>query len=129
MFANVTKAMVFGLAAAALTLGGCSSDSKKTAWMTPEPDAAALVVYADAGLGASDALGHQLFIENTDSRFAGAAMVYEMASAEQPALILERFDSNSAFSTMIPRQVIVSGEGVIQQPIAAPVTGLEPTIE
>lgn len=123
------KAMIFGLAVSALAIGGCSNQ-EKTAWGTVEPDAAALVVYADAGLGASDALGHQLYVEDSDTRFASAAMVYEMAWAEEPTLVLERIDMNSAFSPLVPRQVIVSGEGLVPQPvIAAPVTAVEPTIE
>ena len=80
------KAMIFGLAVSALAIGGCSNQ-EKTAWGTVEPDAAALVVYADAGLGASDALGHQLYVEDSDTRFASAAMVYEMAWAEDPTLV------------------------------------------
>jgi hypothetical protein len=109
---------VLGLTSVAVA-GGCSS-SGKTAWQAHnEPDAEAVVVYATEGLGASDALGYALFVENTDYRVASASMVFSMAAADEPNLNMDRLAVDSNFVPTTQRQVIVSGEGVIPQPTTA----------
>lgn len=131
---NHTRLATMLLAAAftATVSIGCSTTGSTVAQQDQNQDQAptapdareAVVMSSGSSLGASDALGHQLFAAPVDdTRFASAQSVYEMASAESgTTLRVDPVDFQDEAPTT-PRQVIVSGEPVQAGPDEATATG------
>ncbi|MEX2671743.1 MAG: hypothetical protein WD294_06500 [Phycisphaeraceae bacterium] len=116
---------IFALAFAASASVGCSSNpalTDKNPVITP-PDANEALVLSGPRLGASDSLGHQLFVVSDETRFAQAHMVYEMAVAESGTPLHLQTVPFEDHSPTTPRQVIVSGEPIEAGPDAATATG------
>ena len=110
------KALLLGAAAGTVLLGGCTTHQGVSWQNASEPNPDKALVMAGPGLGASDALGAAIFVED-GTRFAAAEMVFEMASAESPDSninVAELFPNIDDKLNAIPRQVIVSGNPVIE---------------
>lgn len=116
------------MAATALTAGGCSTSSSRTALVPtmPEGDPIALQIHNVRGLAAADSLGSVLFVEE-GFRFASAQSVYQMASAEMGGN-LARVDS-TLFPAVSDRpvQVIVSAEELRRERDIAAAKNGQPT--
>jgi len=95
---------------ALILIGGCSQ-SRATLSRQDASTSSRAMPDIDSALGATDSLGSHIFSE-VRPRLSQAEMVYRMASADDPNLQRQSFYSPDVRLTLVPRQVIVSGEGV-----------------
>lgn len=95
---------------ALILIGGCSQ-SRVTLSRHEASIPSRAMPDIDSALGATDSLGSHIFSE-VRPRLSQAEMVYRMATADDPNLKMQSFYSPDVRLTLIPRQVIISGEGV-----------------
>ena len=105
---KTVKLLALSAVMGVMLVGGCSQQKVRMGYAQVDRVEGAILVFNEAGMGASDALGHSLYIED-GFRFAGAEMVYEMAAAEDPT-----FQYDVMLGTLGPvagpEQAVVSGE-------------------